>query len=206
MQAINYTPPGPVADAFMQSDAFVAGILGPLGSGKSTACVMKLARSAARQMRMHDGWRRRRTAIIRNTLPELKTTTIKTWQQWFPTSIGTWKESGPPSHHISDAATKFDWEIMFIALDRPDDVKKLLSMELSDAWINEAREIPRAILEGLTGRVGRFPRTEKIDNVLYTCTDPQVLMDTNPPDTDHWWYRMAEEPSPPAPLPESVEP
>jgi hypothetical protein len=63
-------------------------------------------------------------------------------------------------------------------------------MELSDAWINEAREVPRAILDGLTGRVGRFPRMEEGG-----CTDPQIIMDTNPPDTDHWWYRMAEDAS-----------
>lgn len=192
MNEIHYTAPGPVAAAFMECDAFVAGIRGPVGSGKTTACIMKLAKGAHGQMRMRDGWRRRRTAIIRNTFPELRTTTIKSWQQWFPKHLGVWRENGPPSHHITDHATKFDWEIMFIALDRPDDVRKLLSMELSDAWINEAREIPRAILDGLTGRVGRYPPRDG----EYQCTDAQVVMDTNPPDTDHWWYRMAEEPSP----------
>jgi hypothetical protein len=34
-------------------------------------------------------------------------------------------------------------------------------MELSDAWINEAREVPKAILDGLTGPGGRFPPTKK---------------------------------------------
>ena len=38
--------------------------------------------------------------------------------------------------------------------------KKLLSLELTGAWINEAREVPKAILEGLTGRVGRYPKKE----------------------------------------------
>lgn len=191
MHQIHYTPPGPVADAFMRSDSFVSGIKGPIGSGKSTGCVMKLARNAQHQMVLRDGWRRRRTAIIRNTMPELRTTTIKTWQQWFPAHIGVWRESGPPSHHFTDHATKFDWEVMFVALDRPEDIKKLLSMDLSDAWMNEARELPRAILDGLTGRVGRFPPRDG----EFMCTDPQVLMDTNAPDTDHWWYRMAEEPT-----------
>ena len=183
-----YRAPGPVAAAFLASDAFVAAIRGPIGSGKSTACAMKLLRNVQKQTRLTDGWIRRRSAVIRNTYPELKTTTIKTWQQWFSPSIGRWRETNPPSHHIVDNTAMIDWEVLFIALDRPDDVRKLLSMELSDAWINEAREVPRAILDGLTGRVGRYPRMEEGG-----CTDPQIIMDTNPPDTDHWWYRMAEE-------------
>lgn len=185
---IHYHAPGPVARAFLRSDAFVAGIRGPIGSGKSTAAVMKLIRNAQKQKPLRDGWRRRRTAIIRNTYPELKTTTIKTWHQWIDSSIGNWRDSGPPTHHIVDHNAKLDWEIMFIALDRPDDVRKLLSLELSDAWINEAKEVPKAILDGLTGRVGRFPPRDG----EFGCTDPQILMDTNPPEADHWWYVMAE--------------
>lgn len=185
---IHYYPPGPVARDFLASDAFVAGIMGPIGSGKSTAAVMKLIRNCQKQKPLRDGWRRRRTAIIRNTYPELKTTTIKTWHQWVPAHVGTWRDTGPPTHHIIDHTAKLDWEVMFIALDRPDDVRKLLSLELSDAWINEAREVPKAILDGLTGRVGRFPPRDGD----FGCTDPQILMDTNPPDQDHWWYVLAE--------------
>lgn len=43
---IEYRPPGPIAASFLRSDAFVCGIRGPIGSGKSTACVMKLLRHA----------------------------------------------------------------------------------------------------------------------------------------------------------------
>jgi hypothetical protein len=76
-----YEPPGPVARDYLRDDAFVCGIRGPIGSGKSTASVMKLVRNCERQRRAADGRRHRRTAIIRNTFPELKTTTIKTWHQ-----------------------------------------------------------------------------------------------------------------------------
>lgn len=194
---IEYRPSGPVSTAFLKSDAFVAGIMGPIGSGKSTCCVAKLLKNLGHQQRGPDGWIRRRTAIVRNTYPELRTTTIKTWHQWVPPSTGNYRDSGPPTHHIVDSAGKLDWEVIFVALDRPDDVRKLLSMELSDAWINEAREVPKAILDGLTGRVGRFPATIKDDQdrVVFTCTDPQIIMDTNPPDSDHWWYRLAEDPT-----------
>lgn len=186
--SVIYNPPGPVGDAFVHCDAFVSGIMGPIGSGKSVACVFRLIRNVQNQRRLKDGWVRRRTAIIRNTYPELHTTTIKTWHQWVPPDAGVYVESGPPTHHLVDEQNKVDWEVIFFALDRPEDVRKLLSLELSDAWINEARYTPKAILDGLTGRVGRYPRVEEGG-----CTDPQILMDTNAPDTDHWWYRLAED-------------
>lgn len=190
-RTVIYRPPGPVARAYLRSQAFIAGIRGPIGSGKSTASVMKLIKNAQKQRPGPDGIVRRRTAIIRNTYPELRTTTMKTWFQWMPQEVGRWVDQGPPQHTIrkydTDGRLTFEWEVIFVALDTPKDVAKLLSMELSDAWINEAREVPKAILDGLTGRVGRYPA--KRDG---GCQSPQILMDTNPPDTDHWWHALAE--------------
>ena len=169
----------------MLSEAFVRGIRGPFGSGKSTACVMEIMRRAQQQPKGGDGKRRSRWAIVRNTYPELRTTTIKTWHQWFPTTLGRWVDQGPPTHHIQDG--DLDLEVIFLALDRPDDISKLLSMELTGAWINEAREVPKAVLDGLTGRVGRYPSA-----LMGGRGWSGIIMDTNPPDTDHWWYRLAE--------------
>jgi len=186
MLSLSYTPPGPVLRAFLTSDAFVRGVMGPIGSGKSTACIMELLRRAAQQKPGPDGRRASRWAVIRNTFPELKTTTIKSWHQWVPASTGRWRDSGPPMHHIVDDA--LDLEVMFVALDSPDDVRKLLSLELTGAWINEAREVPKAVLDGLTGRVGRFPPMRDGG-----ATWSGVIMDTNPPDSDGWWFKLAEE-------------
>ena len=182
-----YRPPGPVSRAFILSAAFLCGIRGPIGSGKSTACVMKLIRNARAQRRGPDGWIRRRTAIIRNTQPDLKTTTIPTWHQWLPQHLGQWRSHGPPEHRFIDYVNKFDWQVWFIALDRPSDVRKLLSMELSDAWVNEAREIPKPIIDALSGRVGRYPARKDGG-----CSNPQIILDTNSMDSDHWWYVLAE--------------
>jgi hypothetical protein len=187
--AVNYHPPGPVSKAFMKSDAFVRGIMGPYGSGKSTACVMEVIRRAQQQAPGKDGIRRSRWAVVRNTYPELKTTTIKTWHQWVPPTLGRWVDSGPPTHRIADQT--IDLEVIFVSLDRPQDISKLLGMELTGAWVDEAREIPKAILDGLSGRVGRYP-----SSAMGGCTWTGIIMSTNPPDSDHWWYRLAEEDRP----------
>lgn len=186
---INYQPAGPVCDAFIQSGAFVRGIRGPIGSGKSTACCFEIVRRAMLQAPGADGVRRTRWAIIRNTYPELRTTTMKTWFGIVPQEVGQWKDEGPPSHTLEGDG--FNIEVLFLALDRPDDIKKLLSLELTGAWINEAREVPKAILDSLTGRVGRFPAMKDGGASWFG-----ILLDTNPPDVDHWWFKLAEEDRP----------
>jgi len=183
---INYKPPGPISRAFMLSDDFFRGIMGPFGSGKSTVCVMEILRKAKDQRVGADGKRRSRWAVVRNTYPELRTTTIKTWHQWVPTSIGRWVDTGPPMHHIQEG--DLDIEVIFVSLDRPDDVAKLLGMELTGAWVDEAREIPKAVIDGLTGRVGRYPSV-----LMGGCTWSGIIASTNPCDNDHWWYKLAEE-------------
>jgi hypothetical protein len=190
LTAIAYTPPGPVAKAFLRDDrSFFRGLMGPFGSGKSTACIMDILRRAQDQRVGKDGKRHSRWAVIRNTYPELRTTTIKSWHQWVPPQLGRWVDSGPPTHHVE--AGDVDLEVIFIALDRPDDIAKLLSMELTGAWVNEAREVPKAVIDGLTGRVGRFP------SMLMGGSDwSGIIADTNPPDSDHWWYKLAEEQRP----------
>lgn len=185
-----YTPPGPIAESFLHDPSFVSGIMGPIGSGKTTACIVKGVLCSGRQPKDAHGRRRSRGAVIRNTFPELKTTTIKSWFEWVPQDCGRWQSEGPPTHYVQ-GPDGFDMEVMFLALDRPEDVRKLLSLELTWAYINEAREVPKAILDGLTGRVGRFPPVRDGG-----CNGPQILMDTNPPDSDHWWYRLAEEDRP----------
>lgn len=186
---VRYAPAGPTVKAFHRSNAFVRCLRGPLGSGKSTACVMEIVRRAREQAPGRDGVRRSRWAVIRNSYPELTTTTIKTWEQWVPPTVGKFSRDHPPTHVIR--SDDFEMEVLFLALDREEDAKKLLSLELTGAWINEAREVPRGILDMLTGRVGRFPPMSDGGP-----TWSGIILDTNPPDSDHWLYKLAEEDRP----------
>lgn len=159
--------------------------MGPIGSSKSTACVMEILRKSQGQARSHDGLRRSRWAIIRNSYPELKTTTLKTWSDWCPPQYGRLTMDSPIRHMV--ATEELDMEILFLALDRPEDVRKLLSLELTGAWVNEAKNVPKAIIDTLTGRVGRYPAVKDGG-----CTWSGIIMDTNPPDDQSWWYQLAE--------------
>lgn len=181
--------PSPTLTRFHKSPAFVRGIRGPVGSGKSTGCCWELFSRAQRQARGHDNTRHTRFVVVRNTYRELADTTLKTWLDWFrEEDVGKFNY-GDMVHEIAvgDVST----EIMFRALDRPDDVKKVLSLELTGAWVNEAREVPKAVIDALSDRVGRYPAVKDGG-----CTWRGVILDTNSPDTDHWWYRLAEEERP----------
>lgn len=174
---------------FMLDDSFVRGLMGPIGSGKSTGCVMELYKRVVGQKRGPDGIRRSRWVVVRNTYPELRDTTLKTFLTWFPHGV-----HGQLNQNDMDYTWRFgdvQAEVLFRALDRPADVKKLLSLEATGFWFNEAREIPKALIDMATGRVGRYPSSKDGGPTWYG-----IIMDTNPPDADHWWYRNFEEQKP----------
>jgi len=193
----SYTPDGETLKAFLRSEAFVRAIRGPVGSGKSVACAVEIMRRAAAQAPdPDDGIRYTRWAVIRNTQPELKTTTIKTWLDWYPEVVfGKFNWSPPFTHHIRRFG--LDCEVIFLALDQEEDVKKLLSLELTGVWVNEAREVPKGVIDGATGRVYRYPSMNRGGP-----TWSGLIMDTNSPEDDHWWPIMCGDVPPPEDLTE----
>ena len=194
MTTFKYKPDGEVLKDFMKDSSFFRGIRGPVGSGKSVACCVEVFRRALEQKPNEDGVKRSRWAVIRNTNPQLRTTTIKTWLDWFPEDTwGKFHWSVPYTHHIK--RNDLDIEVIFLALDRPEDVKKLLSLELTGVWVNEAREIPKSIIDAVTMRCGRFPSMRE--------GGPSwsgVICDTNAPEEDHWWAIMAGD----VPIPDHI--
>jgi hypothetical protein len=179
--SITYDAP-PTLSRFMDSDAFVRCCVGPLGSGKSSGCIMEILRRAVEQAPSPDGIRHTRFAVIRNTRPQLEDTTRKSFEQWVPDALGTWNESDF-SFHMRFADV--DCEVLFRALDRPADVRKVLSLELTGAYINEAREIAKEVVDGLQGRVGRYPAKKDGGATWFG-----VWMDTNPWHVGHWGYKL----------------
>lgn len=174
----------PTISQYIQSRALIRGIIGPFGSGKSVGSVMALVRMMHQQEPDENGLRHSRMAIIRNTYRQLQDTTLNTVFDWLPNGVaGRYK----PSEHkyvIEYGDIRSEW--LFRALDRPEDVDNLLSLEITGAWINEYREIVMEVLVNLLGRIGRFPDTK-------TSRMRGIVMDSNPPFMGSDWYELFEE-------------
>ena len=74
---------------FHKDKHFVRALMGPIGSGKSVACCIEIFMKAQAQLPDAQLKRKTKFAIIRNTYRELVDTTMKTWFDWFPESLGT---------------------------------------------------------------------------------------------------------------------
>jgi hypothetical protein len=194
MAEMIYTP-SPTGRKFHEArdidSGFVRALLGPIGSGKSVTCVLELLMIAMEQEPDKEGIRRTKFAIIRNTYRELLDTTIATFFTWIKEDSGHFSSLNMTftmDQPLADGTT-MQAEFLFRALDKPDDIKKLLSLEITAAWINEAREIAKSVVDMVQGRVGRYP--PPVLGVQPTFFG--LIMDTNPPDSDHWWYTLFEE-------------
>lgn len=178
---------------FHRSNAFVRSLFGPIGSGKSVACVAEMMRISCSVQQPCPGTsvRRSRWVVVRNTYRELIDTTIQTFFDWVPEETGIFHKQDMKFTFKQDLqdGTSVHAEFLFRALDKPQDIKKLLSLEVTGGWLNEAREIPKPIMDMLIGRLGRYPR--KV-NGQGGATRHCLIMDTNPPDSDHWYYKLFE--------------
>lgn len=191
--SLAYRPPKTLR-RFMRSNAFVRAVVGPVGSGKSSACVMEIVRRAREQAPGEDGMRRTRWCVIRNTFPQLRDTTKKTFEQWIPAALGEWhkQEFAFTIDQPLKDGTRIHCEVLFRALDRPDDVGKLLSLELTGAYLNEARELPKAVFDVLQTRVGRYPSKRDGGPTWFG-----IWLDTNPWHVGHWGFKLFSEDHPP---------
>lgn len=181
---LKYTASATVG-AFARSDAAFRLIMGPLGSGKTTGCIMEVFRRCAEQVRGPDGYRHSRWAFVRNTAQQLRDTTLKSWLEWFPDGVaGRWRAMDSTFFlEVGDIRA----EILFRPLDTEEDQRRLLSLNLTAAYINELRELPLELVNAIRSRTGRFPSAKDGGPTWHG-----TLADTNPPSKDHWIYEMFE--------------
>lgn len=181
--------PTPTALEFHNDNSLVRGVMGPVGSGKSSMAAMEILLRAFNQ-NVYRNTRTSRWLAVRNTYNELKTTTIKTMMHWMPERITRINANYPPIAHMElplPDGTHVKLEILFLALDRLQDLGKLRSLELTGVWLNEASELEREMMEMAIQRRGRYP--EK-DRGGFNWSG--VVMDYNPVADDHWLYDLFE--------------
>ena len=181
----------PTIFRFAESPALVRALMGPFGSGKSSGCVMELIALAQMQPIGRGGKRRARYVCVRNTYRQLEDTTMRTVEKWLPPQQYGRMYAHDHSYMIDRLAPDLEIELLFRALDRPEHLANLLSLDISGAWVNEAREVPFVIIKGLLGRIGRFPEVDDGG-----CVRKAIILDTNAPDDESWFYKTFEEKKP----------
>lgn len=129
------------------------------------------------------------------TYPDLFSTTIKDWLDLFG-DLGHFKQGSkePPTHYLDyelEDGTIVKSEAIFLALDRPDHVKKLRGAQATWFWLNEVKELMKPVVDMADLRHGRYP--SKMDG---GPTWHGMIGDTNAPDDSHWYYMLAEEDKP----------
>jgi hypothetical protein len=178
-------PLGPINGAYYLDNHEIAVIEGPVGSAKTTASCLRLQRHAYEQVPGTNGIAMTRWAVVRETKKQLLDTTLKTWLTIFPQS--SYGEMVGMNHHWRFTPQGFDHpidsEFMFRALDDPDDVSDLLSLEVTGFYCNEVRDMNREI-------VGHFRARTRFLSGDRPSTWRGWIGDTNPWDVDHWLQEM----------------
>lgn len=135
-------------------------IVGPVGSGKTSGATIEMIMNISRHMANTYGVTETRGVILRNTYLELRDTTLKTVNDWFPWGEWTAGERRLDVYFPKSEGCNFDLhvEVLFRSCDRPEDMKKFKSLEITWFWADEANEINEDIKRMLRNRIGRFPR------------------------------------------------
>jgi hypothetical protein len=177
---INYDA-SPTCAEFMRSPAFGRLIAGPVGSGKTTACIFELFRRACEQAKAPDGIRYSRFAILRQTLSQLKQTVLKDIQEQLK-GMTHYKVS-ENTIFVTVGDVRSEW--VLIPLEDLEDQRRLLSMQLTGAWISEGIEISVNLIDPIAGRCGRYPSA-----AMGGATWHGLIIDTNMPAEGSDWHKF----------------
>jgi hypothetical protein len=184
-------PQGKTLARYAADRSRVSIIIGALGSGKTIQTCQKIFDLMIEQEPDAEGVRKSRWCAVRNTYADLTGTTMKDWLSLYG-ELGKCTKGGlePPTQKLFfklEDGTIVKAEMIFMALDRDDAVRKIRGLQLTGAWPNEVKELNKAVIDMLDLRHGRYPENP---------TWHGMVGDSNAPDTDHWLYKIAEEEKP----------
>lgn len=183
-----YEPDGLVLRRFMLDRSDVAIIRGPLGSGTSSACCLRIFNHALEQrVNPFTGKRHSRWFIVRNSYPSLRESAIRTWQFWFPPDLyGPVKGERPPIHEIRIGDVELD--VIFMSAEGEKDIHKFRSNDYTGVWFNELEFQSKIIFDEAESRAGRYP-PPAIGGTEWAG----VIADMNAPNEQHWLPKMTGE-------------
>jgi hypothetical protein len=133
--------------------------------------------------------------VVRQTLKQLKDTVLKDIEEWL---------AGVCSYKVSDNTVYINFsdvrsEWLLIPLEDPDDQRRLLSMQLTGAWLSEAVEMSSDLVQPILGRCGRYPSMGMKPDHIPKSSWPTwygAVGDTNMPVENDPWHLFMENPPP----------
>lgn len=186
---LRYEAPGPVAERFLASRKPVQAIMGPIGSGKTGANLMKHVYNAiAQKPSTRDGMRKYKLCVVRDTYRQLWQTTLPSWWRWMPRESGqfTGAQDAPAQHVIRmrlPDQTRVFYTVDFIAIGEHKVEDVLRGYEPTAFYLNEVDRLAREVFLYARGRAGRYPPMDEGGPDWYGVT-----ADFNAPDVDSWLY------------------
>jgi hypothetical protein len=206
-EGLKWIPSGPVARSFVFSSALTSGIMGPWGSGKTTAGFVKgLVCSIAVPPSPVDGVRYARTGVIRDTYRNLELNTLSSWFENFPRDLGEWRGGGsgePGRARIRWAlqdGTELDWEVIFVAVGDHNVRQFCDGLQLTNCFVNAGDSVPEELFTiFMTPRLSRYPSREQRPENWGDEVDKyaKLFTDYNAPDEDNHLYKnFIEKPIP----------
>jgi hypothetical protein len=177
---IDYTA-APTVAQFMKDDHFGRLLAGPIGSGKTTGCIYELFRRACEQAAAEDGYRYTRFAIVRQTLKQLKDTVLKDIEDKLH-AVSRYKVMDNVVH-VEFGDVRSEW--LLLPLETAEDQRRLLSMQLTGAWMSECIEMDVNLVAGIAGRCGRYPSGDRGVPSWFG-----VIADTNMPTENSDWHKF----------------
>jgi len=135
-----------------------------------------------------DGVRRSRHLIVRNTIPQLKQTTMKTFLDWLPPEVFGKFNISDRTYYLRFGDVQA--ELLFLAIEDEMSLRQLLSLETTTIYLNELKEISQVVIEGIIGakRTGRYPSRKSGPGATYPC----IIADTNMPAFDTYHQKIMD--------------
>jgi len=147
--------------------------------------IMELLRIACEQVPdPQDGIRRTRFLVTRNTMPQLKSTCLVSIMQ-FLRPIAEWR---PSESVVRIRFGDVEADMLLLPLDTEQNIARLLSLEITAAWVSEAREVDPSLVMNALSRCGRFPAISHGGATRYG-----LIAESNSFRTDSPWYELLEE-------------
>lgn len=191
-----WSPPGPLSAAMVASDAWVRGLAGPYGNGKTATCMVDGLLKLRAQPIAHDGVRYQESIIVADSYGSMNRNTLRTWFDWFPKEWGLFKGANErPSLHqlrMRDEYGEMRWSVDFVAIGEHAAEDVMDGFEPGHAFINGITRMNQDVLTFLLGRVKRGGSIKLLGEEAFRLKWNGITFDFNKANDDHWLHPMLE--------------